>query len=467
MCGIAGFCLSKEDRVNAKRLARHMLLGIEPRGRDATGLAFRAPTTGDVSIHKNPIPAHKFVMGDVPINRHARTAILHTRFATQGSVHENVNNHPIRTGGITGVHNGVIDNDYKLFADMDLVGLRIGQVDSEAIFAALAYGFTTNENGERRIKGAESIADILKVIEGSAAIAWLDDEDSPDVLHLARLSSSPLFVAQSANASLFFGSSRDAVTVGMRSVGLESVWDMYMTEGQYIRVEGGVITEKQEFTPCRRKWIPFRGGYTSSVWQKEDDEFDLIRWVEEKKKNRDANKAAAAADDAPIRLPEDPFLATELMCSDILKELTGPSHLLEYGQREREMEEYRDALDLKNPNRWELLSELKAYLRQGDWVYTKVGTCRVYGQVYELPQCFPGGKYLLRLVMPNESRTTNSEWVLVARFVNEFWRCSKGEGLSGLSDARKGKWHPWKDNDTQGTAVTAPIELPPAEETAA
>ena len=82
---------------------------MEHRGTHATGSAYINPKTGKRVITKAPISASQFVpkVGANLCNG-ASTAILHTRYATQGSPTNAGNNHPIprlafRTGDVIAV----------------------------------------------------------------------------------------------------------------------------------------------------------------------------------------------------------------------------------------------------------------------------------------------------------------------------------------------------------------------------
>jgi glucosamine 6-phosphate synthetase-like amidotransferase/phosphosugar isomerase protein len=189
VCGIAGFLVSSDEcDVNVRGLAQDLLLDIESRGRDATGAAwFDGPT---VMVQKDALPAKQFVP-HLEIPNSARNVILHTRAQTQGSHRNNDNNHPVVTGGIVGVHNGGVWNDDSLFRRMGIEDQRVGEVDTEAIFAAIAYGTEINpKTGKPRLSA--DLLDILGEVNGSAAIAWLKVNGNPDVMELARISTSPL-----------------------------------------------------------------------------------------------------------------------------------------------------------------------------------------------------------------------------------------------------------------------------------
>jgi len=135
-----------------------MLYDIEHRGGDATGAAWINPRNGKRVISKAPVGAGKFVpsAGD-KLCAGATSAILHTRFATQGSKDIAGNNHPIPRGRIVLTHNGHINNDKELFKQLGVP--RVAQVDSEAVAALVAFSkvkpweFLTEIYGTPRSRG--------------------------------------------------------------------------------------------------------------------------------------------------------------------------------------------------------------------------------------------------------------------------------------------------------------------------
>jgi len=247
MCGIAGLSLAADERCYPTKISAAMLRAIAHRGPDATGAAWVEPKSLEVWFQKEPVPASQFIpMLDL---HGARTAILHTRYGTQGAKENNDNNHPIVLPGMVGIHNGMLRNDDALFA---LTGAeRIGQVDSEAAFALLNHHDGTDTCTR------------LAMLEGSAALAWLtvDDEGLSDrVLHLARVTSSPLWVAQSNRGSFFFGSTRGTIEAAEKEMGQVFPFVQMIPEGTYMRIRRGCIIE-WAIIP-----LPVRPEPKQSVW---------------------------------------------------------------------------------------------------------------------------------------------------------------------------------------------------------
>lgn len=237
MCGIAGYCLNPEHYVDTASLAGQMLYDIEHRGYHATGAAWINPKTGKRVMSKAPLSATQYVprMKD-SLCLNAQTAILHTRWATQGSPKNNSNNHPIPRGKIVLTHNGHVSNDKELFKQLSVP--RIAQVDSEAVAALIAFA-------------GEHPTQLLPEIRGTAALAWIA-QNAPNVLHLARVSSSPLYIGQTTNGSLVYGSTEQTIENAAIMMDDELDWSYSANEGEYFKVKDGMIVEHETFTPAKR-----------------------------------------------------------------------------------------------------------------------------------------------------------------------------------------------------------------------
>ena len=222
MCGIAGYSLSTKEQVDTELLTMSLMLDIEHRGRDATGIAWYE--NGAVWYRKENVTAEQFIISGEHQTPDARTVIIHTRAATQGRPEQNENNHPIITEHIAGVHNGIIMNDKAATRMLNLT--RGAEVDSEVIF---------------RILDNKTIDKVGTTLEGDAAIAWLDSRDKKDTLHLAALGGRPLWFGTTANGSLLFASTLEAVEVAAKCTKMELNHVYNMADGRSFTVDAGTV----------------------------------------------------------------------------------------------------------------------------------------------------------------------------------------------------------------------------------
>jgi glucosamine 6-phosphate synthetase-like amidotransferase/phosphosugar isomerase protein len=142
MCGLVGVLVvpkarSAESWHEILDVTTRNLLGNEARGRDASGIVV-IHADGRYDLFKQPVEAASLTRMDgyqqvlASVGDDVTCILGHTRRPTKGSRWRNVNNHPIVTDNVIGIHNGVIRNDDTLFASLDLP--RRGEVDSEIIF---------------------------------------------------------------------------------------------------------------------------------------------------------------------------------------------------------------------------------------------------------------------------------------------------------------------------------------------
>lgn len=227
MCGIAGFTIADGDLTHINTSAMTYVLGYEmmSRGKDATGIC-TIDKRGRWKVRKKPYAADVFLASRQGIGENAQSALIHTRMFTQGKPSNPLNNHPIVTGSIIGIHNGMIFNDDKLYDHFKWT--RHAEVDSEAIFAALDNLGTD---------------DGLLQIDGSWAISWIDTNLDPRVVWLARGSSSPLCYATTQNGSVIWASTTDGVKAAFEYGGITGTPDVkYAPEGflAHTNPEGGL-----------------------------------------------------------------------------------------------------------------------------------------------------------------------------------------------------------------------------------
>lgn len=206
MCGIAGFSLSQNSRINPRSLSNALLSELDIRGNQASGFAFRSPSTQ--GNFKKATSGASLPLRSM--SRKTTDAILHTRYATHGSINVPANNHPVQSpdGSIDLIHNGVIYNHNLIRAEIDKLG-KLPEVDTSVVPAIL-------QEYDRDF-------DKLNMIDGDAAVAWLDRKDS-DTLWVARISHSPLFIAQLEDDSFVFASTESIMLRALDKVELTAVY---------------------------------------------------------------------------------------------------------------------------------------------------------------------------------------------------------------------------------------------------
>jgi len=196
MCGIAGYSLSPNCRVDRTLAAQTLLAAIAERGSDAVGYAYRSDTP-EIAVTKQRGGAGD-LLESMSVPRDATQLLVHVRDFTKGHPSIAANNHPIRHGSVVGIHNGIIFNDDEIIGEH---GFRREEpemtVDSEAIFALA--------------EEADGRASAFEECRGSMAVAWLD-ERRPDVLFLARGAGRPLWAGACVDGT-FFASTRRALEI--------------------------------------------------------------------------------------------------------------------------------------------------------------------------------------------------------------------------------------------------------------
>lgn len=232
MCGIAGYSFGPASRMNRTLAAQALLAGIAERGADAVGYAHR--DVGQLEVHKQQTGASA-LLDAVLVPSTTRQVLVHVRDYTKGHPTIAANNHPVRHGPVTGVHNGIIANDEELFArhgiERDEPDMS---VDSEIIFALVESRGTSPE--------------VLEELVGAMAAAWID-ERRPDVLHVARGMGRPLWIARGRHEVLF-ASTRAALEVAERAL-RTTFRKTEVEEGRLLALEDGTLVEERRFTPDR------------------------------------------------------------------------------------------------------------------------------------------------------------------------------------------------------------------------
>ena len=241
MCGIAGFSIHPDLEVDTSMLVRMFIAGLAERGEDACGFAW-SDGVSPPTVVKQASPPHEF-LSSVPIAvpSTARSAIVHVRDHTKGRPSHQGNNHPIRHGRIVGVHNGVIQNDDELFAQVGRERALPGMsVDSEAIFMALDV--------------AETHAAAFPMLVGSYAVAFYDDS-LPRTLQVVRGRARPL-VCCSGEGFTVFASTRHAIDFATTAVGLVIDQARDVPCGRLLTLADGVVQHTSRIRVRRFSELP-------------------------------------------------------------------------------------------------------------------------------------------------------------------------------------------------------------------
>lgn len=222
MCGIAGFSLSPKSKINARKLSNSLLSELDVRGNQASGFAFQ--TGNSQGYFKKATSGASLPLKSMP--RSTRVAILHTRYATHGTINNMANNHPVQSpdSTIDLVHNGVIYNHDLVRTELDY---KLPEVDSSVIPAIL-------QKYDRDF-------DKLSMLDGDAAIAWLDSNDM-GVMRVARINHSPLFISQLKDGSFVWASTESILLRALGKAGLRATYAESVPERTLLTIRDGMLS---------------------------------------------------------------------------------------------------------------------------------------------------------------------------------------------------------------------------------
>tara|TARA_R110000868_G_scaffold142387_3_gene359720 strand:- start:11759 stop:13573 length:1815 start_codon:yes stop_codon:yes gene_type:complete len=168
MCGIVGH-LGSSHSID---LVLEGLKRLEYRGYDSAGISFNNQD-GALEIFKKEGKLENLVefLGQTKAVN-ALSCIGHTRWATHGEVSD-ANSHPHTDGGISIVHNGIIENAEGLRADLIKQGYKFrSQTDSEVFLAMLSLAV----NNGTALQSA--ITHSFEQLHGNSAFVILDSKTS-------------------------------------------------------------------------------------------------------------------------------------------------------------------------------------------------------------------------------------------------------------------------------------------------
>src|SRR5829696_8040121 len=220
MCGIIGYV--------GNRQATPILVGglrkLEYRGYDSAGISVWNDGTSRVVRCRGKLGALEEKLKKEPAI--GTQGIGHTRWATHGRPSDE-NSHPHKVGGISVIHNGIIENHLALRAELQAGGAKFSSETDTEIFAHLV---------DQQIKeGAEdltvAVRRALHKVRGSYAFVVMSDKE-PGTLVAAK-NSSPLVVGLGEGEN-YVASDVTAILAETRSV-------IFVDEGEMLTVTAGGV----------------------------------------------------------------------------------------------------------------------------------------------------------------------------------------------------------------------------------
>ena len=197
MCGIVGVLGTHE----VAPLLVESLKRLEYRGYDSAGIA----TINDAGQLARRRAVGKLVnLSDVLVHEplQGKSGIGHTRWATHGAPTED-NAHPHRAGGVSVVHNGIIENFRDLRAELSAQGIQfVTETDTETV-ALLTQSLLAQGKSPR-----EAVEATLARLDGAFALCFLFDGE--DDLMIAARKGSPLAIGH-GDGEMYVGS--DAIAL--------------------------------------------------------------------------------------------------------------------------------------------------------------------------------------------------------------------------------------------------------------
>ncbi len=187
MCGIIGYT----GPLDASKILLDGLACLEYRGYDSAGIALCMEDSSVRVIKKTgKVKALREYCAE-NISGISHCGIGHTRWATHGGVTD-INAHPHRSGSVTLIHNGIIENYRELTDEFGIEAGLISETDTE-VAAALLNEFYSGDP-------LTAIRELLRHISGSYSFCIMFD-DQPGNIYAVR-NISPLVAASTSSGSI-------------------------------------------------------------------------------------------------------------------------------------------------------------------------------------------------------------------------------------------------------------------------
>ena len=212
MCGIVGILGNHE----VAPILVEALKRLEYRGYDSAGIA----TINDGKLDRRRAMGKLVNLSDRLVHEPlpGKSGIAHTRWATHGEPSEG-NAHPHRSGPVTVVHNGIIENFRELREELAAAGLT-AETETDTEVAAMLV----RHNLDQGMTAIEAAASAISRLEGAFALAFLFDGEG-DLMIGAR-KGAPLAVGYGAG-EMFLGS--DAIALAPMTDKIA-----YLEDGDYV-----------------------------------------------------------------------------------------------------------------------------------------------------------------------------------------------------------------------------------------
>jgi glutamine---fructose-6-phosphate transaminase (isomerizing) len=216
MCGIVGYIGDRQ----ATPILVNGLRKLEYRGYDSAGVSVWHNGESRVVRCRGKLSALEELLQSSPAP--GTLGIGHTRWATHGRPSDE-NAHPHKVGGISVVHNGIIENHLALRQKLMAEGAHFTSETDTEIFAHLIHA-EIKKTGTQSLTAAVRAA--LTLVQGAYAIVVMNDDD-PGALVAAK-NASPLVVG--------LGQGENFVASDVTAILSETRQMIFVDEGEMVTV---------------------------------------------------------------------------------------------------------------------------------------------------------------------------------------------------------------------------------------
>ncbi len=233
MCGIVGYIGERE----ATPILLNGLRRLEYRGYDSAGVSVWSNGESRVVRCRGKLAALEELLTREPAP--GRVGIGHTRWATHGRPSDE-NAHPHKVGGISVVHNGIIENHLALRQELIDAGARFTSETDTEIFAHLIAGEVTKGTSELTV----AVRTALRRVHGAYAIVVMNDADPTRLV--AAKNASPMVVGL-GNGEHFVASDVTAILGESRDI-------LFIDEGEVVTISRDAVAISDfDGTPITRE----------------------------------------------------------------------------------------------------------------------------------------------------------------------------------------------------------------------